>query len=383
MTKDDYYEVLGVERGVTKQEVKKAFRRLAKKFHPDIYDGDPKEAEEKFKEISEAYEVLVDDEKRAKYDQYGHAGVDNTFGQGGFQWSDFSHAEDLNDIFGNFFAGDDFFNAFMGGRPRGGHPRRARGTDMRYDLELSLEEAFKGKKVEVPVERRVECPTCEGKMTEDGRGLKTCPTCGGAGQVRHASQMGYSTFIRVETCPKCRGEGRTIDNPCKKCHGRGTVPRTDKVLITIPAGIDNGTHLRVSGEGDAGPSGAESGDLYIVIHVKEDELFEREGPDLFLRKVISFPTAALGGDTEVKTLGSTAKLKIPAGTQSGTVFKLHGEGMPHLGGHGQGDLYVRVDIQVPKELTSKQKELLRDLDETLEGPRTGEKKEKKKGFFQF
>jgi len=383
MTKDDYYEVLGVERGVSKQEVKKAFRRLAKKFHPDIYDGDPKEAEEKFKEISEAYEVLGDEDKRAKYDAYGHAGVDNTFGQGGFQWSDFSHADDLNDIFGNFFQGEDFFSAFMGGHPRGGRQRRVQGADMRFDLELSLEDAFKGKKVEVPVERQAECSACKGKRTEDGGGLKTCPTCGGAGQVRHASQMGFSTFIRIETCPKCRGEGRTIENPCKKCHGRGTVPKTDKVIITIPAGIDSGTHLRVTGEGDAGPSGTQSGDLYIVIHVKDHDLFEREGPDLFLRKAISFPTAALGGDTEVKTIGNTAKLKIPAGTQSGTVFKLRGEGMPHLGGHGQGDLYVRVDIQVPKELSSKQKEILRDLDTTLDGSKPGEKKEKKKGFFQF
>jgi len=383
MSKKDYYEVLGVEHGATKQEVKKAFRRLAKKYHPDIYDGDSKEAEEKFKEISEAYEVLVDEDKRVKYDQYGHAGVDSSFGRGGFQWSDFSHAEDLQDIFGNFFQGDDFFNAFFGGGGRGGRPRRARGSDMRYDLELTLEEAFSGKKVEVPVDRQVECPACKGARTEDEGGLRTCPTCGGHGQVRHASQTGFSTFIRIETCPRCRGEGRTIENPCKKCHGRGTVPKTSKVLVTIPEGIDNGTHLRITGEGDSGPSGVESGDLYIVVHVKDHALFEREGPDLFLRKALSYSTAALGGETEVKTIDGSAMLKIPAGTPAGTIFKLRGKGMPHLGGRGQGDLLVRIDIMVPKELSSKQKELLKELDRTFDDGKGAERTEKKKGFFQF
>jgi molecular chaperone DnaJ len=386
MTKKDYYEVLGVERGATKLEVKKAFRRLAKKYHPDIYDGDKKEAEEKFKEISEAYEVLVDEDKRAKYDAYGHEAVDGTFGSGGFQWSDFTHQDDVQDIFGDFFRGDDIFQAVFGQGMRGGRggrPRQARGADMRYDLELTLEEAFEGKKVEVPVDRQVECSACKGRRTEAGSGVKTCPTCGGHGQVRHASQTGFSTFISIQTCSKCRGEGQILEDPCKKCHGRGTVPKTSTVLLTIPGGIDNGTNLRVTGEGDAGPAGTESGDLYVVVHVKDHELFEREGLDLFLRKAISFPTAALGGETEVRTIDGSAMLKIPTGTQAGTVFKLRGKGMPNLGGHGRGDLYVRVDIMVPKDLTSKQKELLRELDGTFDGSRSNAPKEKRKGFFQF
>jgi len=385
MSKKDYYEVLGVEKGATKQEIKKAFRRLAKKYHPDIYDGDPKEAEEKFKDISEAYEVLVDEDKRAKYDAYGHEAVDGTFGTGGFQWSDFTHYDDVQDIFGDFFRGDDIFSAFFGPgmRGRGGRPRRARGADMRYDLELSLEEAFEGKKVEVPVDRQIECPACKGRRTEDSGGLRPCPTCGGSGQVRHATQTGFSTFISIGTCPSCRGEGQIIENPCKKCHGRGTVSKTNKVLLTIPAGIDTGTNLRVTGEGDAGPEGTESGDLYLVVHVKDHEFFEREGPDLFLRKAISYPTAALGGETEVRTIDGTATMKVPAGTQAGTVFKLRGKGMPHLGGRGSGDLYVRIDILVPKDLTGKQKELLRELDGTFEAPAAVGHREKRKGFFQF
>lgn len=382
MTKKDYYEVLGVPRTASKKEVKTAFRRLAKKYHPDIYEGDPKEAEEKFKGLSEAYEVLVDEDKRSRYDQFGHAGVDQTFGSDGFQWSDFTHRADINDIFGDFF-GNSVFEMFFGrqGRPRGRRP--SRGADLRYNMEMTLEEAFTGKKVEVDINRHVQCPKCKGERVAEGSQVRTCPTCGGMGQVRHTSSTGFAQFVRVETCPGCRGEGSMIDNPCTECRGAGVVPKKNIALVTIPEGVESGTHLRITGEGEAGPPGASPGDLYVVVYVQEHEFFEREGPDLFHRRAISYPTASLGGEIEVKTIDGRAKLKIPSGTQPGTVFKMKGKGMPHLGGGGRGAQYVRVDVQVPTKLTSEQKKILKELDGTLTPPGERPRKGKKKGFFHF
>jgi molecular chaperone DnaJ len=384
MTKEDYYEVLGVPRNATKKDIKKAFRRLAKKYHPDIYDGDPKEGEEKFKDISEAYEVLADDEKRSKYDAYGHAGVDATFGREGFQWSDFTHSADIRDIFGDFFR-DDIFEMFFGRRRHSAARHRRRGADLRYDLTITLEDAFNGKKVEVDLERAVECPKCLGSRSEEGSDIRQCPTCGGMGQVRHTSSTGFAQFVRVETCPACRGEGSVIENPCKECRGVGTVQKSSKATLSIPEGIEDGTHLRMTGEGQAGPPGTPPGDLFVIVHVEEHELFERDGPDVFIRKAVTYPTAALGGEIRIRTIEGSAKLKVPAGTQSGTILKMKGRGMPYLGGGGRrGDQYVRIDVHTPKKLSGKQKELLRELEATFEkddsGPRPGKKK---KGFFKF
>jgi molecular chaperone DnaJ len=382
--KKDYYEVLGVPRTADKKDIKKAFRRLAKKYHPDIYDGDPKEAEERFKDISEAYEVLADDTKRANYDRFGHAGVDQTFGSGGFQWSDFTHAQDISDIFGDFFR-DDIFESFFGRRRHGPTTRIRRGADLRYDIEITLEEAFGGKKRDIEFEKDIECPKCKGERVEEGSEIKACTTCGGMGQVRHATSTGFAQFVRVETCPACRGEGRIIENPCKQCRGRGTVPKRTKVTIDIPEGVEDGTHLRLTGEGQAGPPGTPSGDLYVLVHVKEHELFEREGPDLFLRRAISYPIATLGGEVKVKTLDGSALLKVPSGTQAGTILKMKNRGMPYLGAKGRrGDLYVRLDIQVPQKVTGRQKELLLEYQRTIQDDEEGkEKRSKKRGFFKF
>jgi molecular chaperone DnaJ len=380
--KRDYYEVLGVPKSAEKTEIKKAFRRLAKKYHPDIYDGDSQEAEEKFKEISEAYEVLADEQKRAQYDRFGHVGLDGSFGSGDFQWSDFTHAQDISDIFGDFFR-DDIFNMFFGRSGRGRTARRSRGADLRYDIEITLEEAFDGKKTELELDRHVQCPRCKGERAEEGSQVNACDTCGGMGQVRHTSSTGFAQFVRVETCPACRGEGRVIDIPCKKCRGQGTVPKTSKVSINIPEGVDDGTHLRLTGEGQAGPPGTPPGDLYIVIHIKEHEYFERDGPDIFLRRAVTFPTVVLGGDVKVKTVDGSALLKIPPGTQPGTVLKMKGRGMPYLGSRRRGDQYVRIDVMVPKKVSGRQKELLQELDRTFQKDKEPAKKGKKKGFFKF
>jgi molecular chaperone DnaJ len=375
MAKRDYYEVLGVSKTASKSEIKSAYRKLAKKFHPDVYDGDTKEAEDKFKEISEAYEVLADDEKRANYDRYGHAGVEGTFGRGGFDWSDFSHYGDISDIFGDFF-GDSIFDILFGRGRRGRGRRPARGNDIRYNMELDLEEVFEGVTTEIEVPRTVQCKNCGGTGAEPGTEMVSCPQCGGAGQIRHVSTHGFSQFVRIETCGVCRGIGKRIEVPCKKCRGQGAVKKTSKIKIAIPEGAETGTHLRITGEGEAGPPGTPPGDLYVVIHVRQHPVFEREGPDIFLRRTLPFPLLALGGEIEVPTIDGKAKLKIPSGTQPGTVFKMSKKGMPYLGSKTRGDQFVKVDVEVPKKLTSKQKQLLKDLMVTEGGP-----KSKKTGFF--
>jgi molecular chaperone DnaJ len=349
MAKRDYYEILGVDRGVSAADLKKAYRRVAMKYHPDR-NPDDASAEEKFKEASEAYEILSDEQKRAAYDQYGHAGVDQQSGMGG--GAGFSN---FSDIFGDVFG-----DIFGGGRGRGGP---ARGSDLRYTLELSLEEAVKGTTVQIKVPTLVSCKTCSGSGAKPGSKPVTCTTCGGHGQVR--MQQGF--FSVQQTCPNCRGRGTIISDPCKSCHGQGRVEETKTLSVKVPAGVDTGDRIRLSGEGEAGSDGGPSGDLYVQVSVRKHEIFQREGADLYCEVPIDFVDAALGGELEVPTLDGRVKLKVPAETQTGKLFKLRGKGVTPVRGGAQGDLLCRVVVETPVSLTSKQKEMLRDFQASLKG----------------
>ena len=355
MAKRDYYEVLGVPRNAGDDEIKKAYRKLAMKYHPDRNQGNAaKEAEAKFKEIKEAYEILSDGQKRAAYDRYGHAAFENRGGQrGGRGGFDFSSA--FTDVF------DDLFGEFMGrgrGGP-GGQQRAARGQDLRYDLELTLEEAFTGKEATLDVPTAVTCETCDGSGAEAGAQPVTCATCSGHGKVR--ATQGFFTVER--TCPTCQGAGRIIKNPCKSCGGQGRVRKERKLQVRVPKGVEEGTRMRLAGEGEAGQRGGPNGDLYIFLSVAPHEIFKREGADLFCRVPVPFATAALGGTIEVPTIdGGATEVKLPEGTQTGRQFRVRHKGMPGLRGDGLGDLYVEVAIETPVNLTKKQKELLRQFD---------------------
>ncbi|MFF7710524.1 molecular chaperone DnaJ [Pseudomonas sp. NPDC007930] len=354
MAKRDYYEVLGVERGASEADLKKAYRRLAMKFHPDRNPGD-KEAEDKFKEANEAYEVLSDTSKRTAYDQYGHAGVDPSMGGGaggaGFGGANFS------DIFGDVFS--DFFGGGRGGA-RGGAQR---GADLRYTLELDLEEAVRGTTVSIRVPTLVNCKPCDGSGAKKGSAPITCPTCGGVGQVR--MQQGF--FSVQQTCPRCHGQGRIISDPCDSCHGEGRVEEFKTLSVKVPAGVDTGDRIRLAGEGEAGAHGGPTGDLYVVISVREHAIFQRDGKHLFCEVPIAFTDAALGGELEVPTLDGRVKLKIPEGTQTGKQFRLRGKGVAPVRGGGPGDLMCRVAVETPVNLDRRQRELLEEFRATLEG----------------
>ncbi len=356
MAKRDYYEVLGVEKGAGDEEIKKAYRRLARQYHPDVNKDDPK-AEEKFKEINEAHEVLSDPQKRAAYDRFGHAGTDPNFGggagAGGF--GDFSFEGGFGDIFDMFFGG--------GGRRQKSGPRR--GADLGYDLRISFEEAAFGKTTTIKIPRTELCSTCHGNRAKPGTPIKTCSTCGGSGQVESVQNTAFGRFSTVRPCERCHGEGKTIETPCPTCAGRGRLRQTREIKITIPAGIDTGHRLRVSGEGEAGERGGTPGDLFVNISVKPHPLFKRTGNDLILEQGISYAQAALGASIEVPTLEGTATLKIPEGTQPGTLFRLRGQGIPHLRGSGRGDELVRVGIKVPSKLTSAQRDAIRQVAEAF------------------
>ncbi|WP_455198246.1 molecular chaperone DnaJ [Kaarinaea lacus] len=352
MSKRDYYEVLGVERNVSEADLKKAFKRLAMKHHPDR-NPDDKQAEEKFKEAKEAFDVLSDAQKRAAYDQFGHAGVDPGMGGGGgFHGGGASFSDVFGDIFGDVFGG--------GGPGRGGQ-RAHRGADLRYNLELSLEDAVKGTTVKIRVPTLVTCATCGGSGAKKGSSPDTCTTCGGAGQVR--MQQGF--FSLQQTCPQCRGTGQIIKDPCGTCHGEGKTQETKTLSVKVPPGVDNGDRIRLSGEGEAGDRGAPAGDLYVQISVKEHPLFHREDNNLYSEVPISFVTAALGGTLEVPTLDGRVNLKIPPETQSGKLFKLRGKGVKSVRGGPVGDLLCRVIVETPVNLNSRQKELLQEFEKSV------------------
>ncbi len=351
MSKRDYYEVLGVSRDVNEADLKKAYRRLAMKHHPDR-NQDNEQAEARFKEAKEAHDVLSDPQKRAAYDQFGHAGVDPSAaaGAGGFG----------GDPFGDIF-GDVFGDIFGGGRHRGGS-RAQRGSDLRYNLELSLEDAVAGTTVNIRVPTLISCETCGGSGAKKGTSATTCTTCGGVGQVR--MQQGF--FSVQQTCPNCRGQGKTISDPCPDCHGQGRVQEHKTLSVKVPAGVDNGDRIRLGGEGEAGEQGGPSGDLYVQIQVKPHPIFRREENDLMCDMPISIVTATLGGELEVPTLSGRLKLKIPAETQSGKVFRMRSKGVKSVRGGATGDLLCRVNVETPVKLSSKQKELLRDFDKSLQ-----------------
>jgi molecular chaperone DnaJ len=345
--KRDYYEVLGVTRTASEQEIKSSYRKLAMQYHPDRNPENP-HAEEKFKECTEAYSILIDSEKRQRYDQFGHAGVNGGSGFGGFDPSAFG---DFSDIFGDIFG--DLFGVNMGG----GRRRPQRGGDARADLTLSFEEAAFGKKTQVKVKRYETCEQCRGSGAAAGKGPVTCSSCHGRGQVRY--QQGFFSIARP--CPTCQGAGRVISDPCQKCKGETRVMHERTVDVTVPAGVEDGMRIRHQGQGDFGPGGAQAGDLYVVLHVKEHPFFEREGKDLYCSLPISFTQAALGTELTIPTLDGEHKVKIPEGTQTGTTIRLRGKGIPGLQSSGKGDLFVRVRVQTPSRLTKRQRELLEEL----------------------
>ena len=351
MAKRDYYEVLGVSRGANETEIKSAYRKLAVRYHPDKNPGDA-EAEEKFKEAAEAYSVLSDAEQRARYDRFGHAGVAGAGAQPNWGAQGFGGIEDiLGDLFG-------FGEVFGGGRAAGGRRGGAqRGADLRYDLEMSLEEAAEGMTAQLRVPRLEACETCKGSGAAAGTQPESCPGCAGTGQVRY--QQGFFSVAR--TCGQCRGAGRVIRTPCEACKGAGRVEREKQIEVKIPAGVETGSRLRLAGEGEAGAQGGPAGDLYVVIHVKEHDVFERQGNNLYASVPVTFAQAALGAETTVPTLEGQEQLKVPAGTQTGTVFRLKGHGMPVLGGRGRGDLFVSVTVVTPTTLTREQRKLLEQL----------------------
>ena len=368
--KKDYYEVLGVEKGASEEELKKAYRRLAKQYHPDLHPND-KEAEEKFKEINEAYDVLKDPDKRARYDQFGFSGVDPNFG-GGAGGDPFGGGAgfDVSDIF------DSFFGGFGGGRRSNPNAPR-RGTDIEATVVISFEEAAKGCRKEVTFQQIETCDECHGSGAAAGSSPTTCPQCHGTGQVRISQRTPFGVMQTARTCDRCRGKGKIIENPCKKCGGTGRIRHHRTIEINIPAGIDNEQILNVSGKGNAGTNGGPNGDLHVYVSVRPHELFERRGNDVWCEMPITFVQACLGAEVTVPTLDGKVRYTIHEGTQPGDVFKLKGKGIPILGGRGRGDQYVQVTIEVPKNLNQKQKEALRSFDEL-----TDEKNyQKNKKFF--
>ena len=362
-SKRDYYEVLGVAKGATQEEIKKAYRKLAVQYHPDK-NPDDKGAEDKFKELGEAYDVLSDEQKRAAYDRYGHQAFSGGMpGAGGGFGGGFHDPMDIfREVFGGGGSGDIFESFFGGGggrRQRSNGPQK--GSDLRYGLEITLEEAAKGTEKELEFERLVGCKTCNGTGSKSSAGTKQCRTCGGVGQV--ISSRGF--FQIQQTCPDCQGSGQTIADPCRDCRGVGRVKDKTRIRLKIPAGIEEGSRLRSTGNGDVGPKGGPNGDLYVVISIRDHDLFERDGHDLHCNVPLGYPVAALGGELGVPTLDGRANVKVPAGTQNGAVFRLKGQGIKHLDSDRKGDLYVHVQIAVPTKMTAEQKEKLQEFAKSL------------------
>jgi molecular chaperone DnaJ len=371
--KRDYYEVLGVSKNASQDEIKDAYRKLAMQYHPDRNKAP--DAEEKFKEISEAYAVLSDDQKRRQYDTLGHAGFDQRYSA-----EDIFRGADFESIFRDIgFGFGDLFRTFFGGGFGGGFRERAnRGQDLVYDLELTLKEAAKGVEKEILVPRTEKCEVCGGSGASPGTSPITCPKCNGAGRIRNMRRSSFAMYVQVTPCSNCKGRGTLIESPCKKCHGTGLVKKRRKISVKVPAGIDEGYQLRLRGEGGVAANGGESGDLYVLVHIVPHKLFMREGDDLWYVLMIGYPQAALGAEVSVPTLDGSATVKIKPGTQAGETIQLRGKGMPRFRGYGKGDLLVRVGVSVPKKLTKKQRALLEQLAEEL-----GQDVKHKKGMFGF
>ena len=357
--KRDYYEVLGVSKGATDEELKKAYRKLAKKYHPDVNPGD-KEAEANFKEVNEAYSILSDSEKRSRYDQFGHAGVDPNYGAGGGFTGDFGDM-DLGDLFGSFFGGGfgGGFGGFSGGGARRNGPQQ--GESLRASVNISFEEAAFGCEKELNLTRTEPCDECQGSGCAAGTTAETCPDCRGAGSVRVQQRMGGMAFSSTQPCSRCRGTGKIIHQPCKSCNGAGSVRRQKRISVTIPSGIDDGQAVSLRGQGNAGKNGGPAGDLIVGIRIRPHSQFRRDGVDVFYEHKISFYQAAMGAELEIPTIDGKVKYNLPAGTQPETTFRLRGKGIPGLHGRGRGDQYVSVKVQIPTGLSSKQKEALRDF----------------------
>ncbi|MEQ5835458.1 molecular chaperone DnaJ [Marinobacter sp. NFXS9] len=363
MAKRDYYDILGVSRDADEKEIKRAYRKLAMKYHPDR-NPDDEEAENKFKEASEAYEILADSSKRSAYDQFGHAGVDGQAGGGGFGGGGASFSDIFGDVFGDIFGG--------------GRGRSNRGADLRYTLELDLEQAVKGTTVQIKVPGHVECDTCDGSGAAKGSQPETCGTCGGIGQVR--MQQGF--FAVQQACPTCRGSGKVIKNPCKKCHGAGRVEQAKTLSVKVPPGVDTGDRIRLSGEGEMGMDGGPAGDLYVQVAVREHAIFTRDGRNLYCEVPISIVDATLGGELEVPTLDGRVKLKIPAETQTGKLFRLRNKGVTPVRGGPAGDLLCRVVVETPVNLTKRQKELMEEFQQTLDGQSASSHAPRKTSWFE-
>ncbi len=364
MAKRDYYEILGVARDADEKEIKRAYRKLAMKYHPDR-NPDDKDADHKFKEASEAYEVLSDSSKRGAYDQFGHAGVDGQAGGGFGGGGGASFSDIFGDVFGDIFGG-------------GGRGRNTRGADLRYTLELDLEEAVKGKTVQIQIPGHKECDTCDGSGAEKGSSPETCGTCAGMGQVR--MQQGF--FTVQQACPTCRGSGQIIKNPCKTCRGAGRVTEQKTLSVKVPPGVDTGDRIRLSGEGEMGIDGGPPGDLYVQVAVREHSIFTRDGRNLYCEVPISIVDASLGGELEVPTLDGRVKLKIPPETQTGKLFRLRNKGVSPVRGGPSGDLLCRVTVETPVNLTKRQKELLEEFQETLDGGDGNHHGPKKSSWFE-
>lgn len=360
MSKRDYYEVLGVDKNASESEIKSAYRKLAMKYHPDKNKND-KEAEEKFKEAAEAYEVLSDKDKRQRYDQFGHQGVQSDFGSGGFTWENFTHANDFSDIFGdigNIF--ETFFGGGGGGFGFGGRAQQQaamnRGGDLKLSLSLTLEEIAKGITKRLKVNIKQPCDVCNGTGSADGK-VNTCPQCGGSGRVKQVRQSFFGQMSTITTCPQCNGTGQSIQNKCSKCNGDGRISSVKSIKVDIPAGVSDGQYLKLRGQGHAGKNGGPAGDIIVYIKEKKNELFDRDGQDLICTFPISVTDAVLGNTIDVPTLKGHAKMKIPSGTQSGKVFRLRGQGLPYVNSSRKGDLYVKIIVVIPNKLSSEEREL--------------------------
>lgn len=367
--KKDYYEVLGVSKEAGEKDIKSAYRKLAMKYHPD--KSDAPDTEERFKEISEAYAVLSDPDKRKQYDQFGHAGINSQYSQ-----EDLFRGVNFEDIFRGFGGGESIFDMFFGGGRRRGP---SRGNDLRYDLDMTMEQASTGMETTIDVPRAEVCPTCSGSGARPGTSPVKCASCGGTGQFTRAQNTPFGQMISSTACPKCGGRGQIVTTPCEDCRGAGRVHRRRKINVKIPQGVDSGQHLKLRGQGEASPEpGGQAGDLYVFINVRPHPRFTRSNSDLMLEAPLSITQATLGSDIEVPTLNGKARIKVPAGTQTGSVFRLKGKGMPRLHGSGTGDLHVRVNVRTPSALTARQKELLEELATEFGEQRAAEKGDKKK-----